>query len=605
MKFFVVVVLSLFLFVPSFAQQHLHQDSARVDSAEVFFSAADDYLFYTVDSSKFIHDLNNFQRFDPLADLEFYNYSGVAGGVYQPILFYDRSKMSFFDFFNEQSVYNLDYKNLKLFHNDIAFTRASYSSGYKKSQYFDLIHAQPLAKQWNLNLEYRLLGSPGAYKNQQAKHAHFRGVVQFRGDSSVYHAFAGFTQNNIYQKENGGIVSSAAFLDTLTYDRQLAKVNLYNAYHRYKKTEYFLRHGINLNAHKEKEKHIYVEHEFLLSHKYNSFVDTDTLNSFYYYTYDSIATNDSIRHRVISNSISIGNRNNDVFLWFAKGGYNLHKIYNTLSDSTLRELFAKVAFSINIFNVYNISAKGELSLVDSNNPDLLFDFAFNSADSLKLKPFANLKFNVYNPSVFLYKYNGNHFRIDFEPEQTRILSFDAGLKYRQHCLSAFGNSFNNLVYFTESSVNQGGNGFVYGVKYNGKFDFGRFSFRLNAIYQDVKNAQYVRVPDWAANAKLSMYNKIFGKALSLHLGFEVSIYDKYFADAYDPARQVFYMQNDIQTGNFLYPGVFIEAQIKRMCVFVEVQNFLADVTPVNYWQIPYYPLPDLAFRFGLSWTFFN
>ena len=91
----------------------------------------------------------------------------------------------------------------------------------------------------------------------------------------------------------------------------------------------------------------------------------------------------------------------------------------------------------------------------------------------------------------------------------------------------------------------------------------------------------------------------------MQTGLSAWINGSFYADAYNPALQVFFMQRNIKTGGFVYPTAFVRAQIKRAIVFAELMNFTAGLTKVNYWQIPGYPLLDRSFRFGVTWTFLN
>ena len=606
--FYIFILLIISLCIVSQAQD-LHHDSVHVDSAKIIFIYNDPVSNLINDSIHYDYSLSNFQRFDPLNKLSFYNSNGVLGGLFQASYFPDRinfNSFEFFKFFNEQNIYNFNSSNLKLFYNNTAFTEVSYSSGYSREQYFDLVHAQPLTKQWSLSLEYRLISAPGAYKNQQSKHSHFRSIVHYIGKEKLYHAYIGFSQNNILRKENGGITDQNTFIDTLIYDRQLVPINLYSAEHKYRKSEYFLSHGININYKKESEKHIFLKHKMFFNHKYNVFADSDPYNSFYnQILIDTISTADSLRHQCLQNSIIIGNRNSSILRWFGEASYMQHKIFNTVNDTSFSEIALKAAFALHLIPGFTLSTNSKISLIESSHTDLYINASLFANDSLKFKPFINLSYLRITPSVFFQKYYGNHINWEYSPEQMSNIYFEGGLEFKKQRLSFFNSNVNKLMYFTESSIEQGGNGMVSGILYQGKFDFGRFSLNLKGTYQNERNAHYISIPEWIAFARISMHNKVFNKALSLHSGIEISSFANYYADAYDPIRQVFYRQESIKTGGYIYPGIFIEAQIKRMRVFVESQNIIAGLLPVNYWQIPGYPLPDRAIRFGLSWIFFN
>ncbi|MDE5743537.1 MAG: putative porin, partial [Bacteroidales bacterium] len=50
---------------------------------------------------------------------------------------------------------------------------------------------------------------------------------------------------------------------------------------------------------------------------------------------------------------------------------------------------------------------------------------------------------------------------------------------------------------------------------------------------------------------------------------------------------------------------YVNIRIKRMNVFLKVQNVAQGLFPYNYIDTPHYPLHDRCFRFGLAWRFFD
>lgn len=586
---------------------HVH-DSLSVDSAILPFVYADPFQSISNDTLFYDYDLNNFKRFNPLEKLNFYNTNGVLGSVFQASYFPERalSRGGYFDFFTEENIYNLNREDIRLYYNNTAFVEASYSSGYKREQYFDLQHAQPLTKQFSVSLNYRLISAPGALKNQKSKQAHFRGTLHYKGTGKAYHGFISFSQNNIQRQENGGITNPANFLDTVIFDRQLLPVYLYSAEHKYMKSDLYVVHGFTLNKSAKKENQLFAEHEFAITGKHSVYIDNDPLSGFYNLVMlDTSRTADSLRHQSLENFLRIGNRSNHYFRWYIRGGFVQHKIYNTFKDSTLQESVLEAAFSSGIIPDYQVFANGKMSLVGTTHSDLYFHGGIKGSDSLKFEGFGSVDFQLQMPSVFFNEYYGNHIAWLFNPKQSKTLVIQGGIRYKKHSISLFHSVVNDMMYFTSNSIAQGGNGMVQGAMYKGQFNFGRFSAELSGAYQYERNAHYISIPEWAGSFRLNMKNNVFKKALSLRSGIELNANASYYADAWDPVRQVFYRQNEIKTGGFIYPGVFIEAQIKRMRVFVEMQNITAGLLPVDYWQIPGYPLPDRSFRFGLSWIFFN
>ncbi|PLW94893.1 MAG: hypothetical protein C0592_01405 [Marinilabiliales bacterium] len=611
-KLFLYILVILLIPAYSFAQDTGHDDhehdSLTVDSAYLPYVYADPFLSIINDTILYDYSLNSFRRYNPLNKLTFHNSNGVMASIFQPAYFPDRVhwQTGYFDFFSEQNLYNLNREDIRLYYNKTAFLDASYSSGYEREQYFNLNHSQPLTEQFSLSINYQIIGAPGALKYQKSKHAHFRGTVHYKGIGKSYHGFITFSQNNISRQENGGITDPDAFIDTTVYDRQLLPVYLYSAEHKYMKSDLFFVHGFTIGKSGKKENQLFAEHEFAVSGKHSVFIDNDPTSGVYSLVMlDTNRTADSLRHTSIENFVRIGNRNSKYFRWYIRAGFLQHKIYNTYKDSTLEESVLEAGFSSGVVPDYRVFAKGKMSLIGTTHSDVFFHGGIRGNDSLTFAGFGNVEFRLQMPGVFFNEYYGNHIAWTFDPVQSKTLLIQGGIRYKTQSISIFHSTVSDLMYFTPSSIAQGGAGMVQGALYEGKFRFGRFMVDMKGVYQYERNAHYINIPEWAGSFKFSMKNYVFKKALSLRSGIEVWAHAKYYADAWDPVRQVFYRQNEIKTGGFLYPGVFVEAQIKRMRVFAELQNITAGLLPVDYWQIPGYPLPDRAFRFGLSWMFFN
>ncbi|MCK4638509.1 MAG: hypothetical protein KAT33_03750, partial [Bacteroidales bacterium] len=58
-------------------------------------------------------------------------------------------------------------------------------------------------------------------------------------------------------------------------------------------------------------------------------------------------------------------------------------------------------------------------------------------------------------------------------------------------------------------------------------------------------------------------------------------------------------------GNYFYADVFLNFKIKRVLFFVKYQHFNAGFSGYNYYTVPHYPMQDAAFKFGISWKFYD
>jgi hypothetical protein len=79
----------------------------------------------------------------------------------------------------------------------------------------------------------------------------------------------------------------------------------------------------------------------------------------------------------------------------------------------------------------------------------------------------------------------------------------------------------------------------------------------------------------------------------------------YYGDAWMPATQQFYLQNNTKTGNYLYADVALNFKIKRARLFLKLSHFDNGLMGYDYFTVPHYPMQNRAFKFGVSWLFFD
>ncbi len=72
-----------------------------------------------------------------------------------------------------------------------------------------------------------------------------------------------------------------------------------------------------------------------------------------------------------------------------------------------------------------------------------------------------------------------------------------------------------------------------------------------------------------------------------------------------PATSQFYLQDNKKYGNYLLLDFFINLKVKDVRLFFKVEHLNDGLMDVNYIQTPNYPNSGRAFKFGVSWTFYD
>ena len=605
MRFFHIIFFSVFIFSLVNAQKHEH-DSLVIDTLVAHYSTLSPDFHLSNDTSEFSIDLNSFKGFNPLNNLTWSATNGYLGSPYQILWlpeYVDQLHPDFFAFFHRPDEYLFFRENIPLFFDSIPFSVVSYSSGHKREQYFDFLHAQPLSKSWKLSLDYRLINSLGAYKNQKNNLSNFYAITSYSSRSKNYHLHAGFILNKIFQQENGGIANENEFIDTNLYDRALTRVNLYSAENRFRQNDYFVVNEINFGR-KAKTQH-YLQHTFNLRRERHIYSDSYLPDSSFYNVWNSPLSNDSVNHYAFENKLVFGNRLAKNIRWNLGLLITDDHLYIANKDSVLSQKILLGSFLWDMHNGFSLLATGSTDIFPVSGGDHDIHLELISDDSLNWKPYLRFSYCLISPQIYYYRYSGNHFSWEKDWLQTKTLLGILGLEHGAFQFTGYYAILTNHMYFVESRFNQGGTGTVFGANLSVDAELNRFQFKANVGLQEVTHANYVNLPPWFAKAEISMKTGIFKKALSLQTGLSAWINGSFYADAYNPALQVFFMQRNIKTGGFVYPTAFVRAQIKRAIVFAELMNFTAGLTKVNYWQIPGYPLLDRSFRFGVTWTFLN
>ncbi|MFP4472211.1 MAG: putative porin, partial [Bacteroidales bacterium] len=135
------------------------------------------------------------------------------------------------------------------------------------------------------------------------------------------------------------------------------------------------------------------------------------------------------------------------------------------------------------------------------------------------------------------------------------------------------------------------------------FHFGKFDVNARLLYQKSSAEDVIRVPEFAGYFTITFNLKLFKGALNTRSGFDVYYFTKYYAHKYMPAIRSFYIQNEKEIGGFVHADFFLNFSVKRTRFFMKIQNFGSAIGENYYYQVPHYPLQDMAFKFGLSWRF--
>jgi hypothetical protein len=112
------------------------------------------------------------------------------------------------------------------------------------------------------------------------------------------------------------------------------------------------------------------------------------------------------------------------------------------------------------------------------------------------------------------------------------------------------------------------------------------------------------------NLRLS-FDFIYSKVLYVQVGTDLHYKSRYYADAYMPLTQQFYIQNQLPTEGYVLADVFANFRISRVRLFVKYNNILRFVSTtfsdskLNYFSTPFYTGMNNTLSFGVNWPLFD
>lgn len=134
----------------------------------------------------------------------------------------------------------------------------------------------------------------------------------------------------------------------------------------------------------------------------------------------------------------------------------------------------------------------------------------------------------------------------------------------------------------------------------------RWHFRTLAYFNEGFNNGIVRIPRLFFSGEVS-YDFTYAKALDIQLGLAGYYTTSYYANAYMPITQQFYVQNKTPVGNYPVVDVFANLRIKRVLLLLKYSHLNHRILSngEGYFLTPGYLGLLPAFSFGVRWPLFD
>ncbi|WP_077154627.1 putative porin [Bacteroides bouchesdurhonensis] len=177
-------------------------------------------------------------------------------------------------------------------------------------------------------------------------------------------------------------------------------------------------------------------------------------------------------------------------------------------------------------------------------------------------------------------------------------------------LNAGVENIKNFTYFNQQALpaQKSGSLQVVSARFNQDFKLGIFHLDNEVVWQKSSDQDVLPLPDFSLYHNFYMQFKLAKKVLSVELGADVRYFSKYFAPAYMPATEQFYLQPDndrVKIGGYPIVNVYANLHLKRTRFYVMMYHVNQGISKPNYFLAPHYPINPRVLKFGLSWNFYD
>ena len=327
----------------------------------------------------------------------------------------------------------------------------------------------------------------------------------------------------------------------------------------------------------------------------------------------------AIRNSLKWNSLGYQKYNDDIPFYVYAGlthGFYKVKHFDYLEGETVlsrnyNQLSVNGGIIINLFKSTRITGQAELITLGYQIGDFDIKGQWKQFLGTSSKNFGQAVFDAeikrQSANWFEESYSSNHFRWDNDFKAATYLTFNLKYKYNNYCIGVKQTSISNLIYFgTDARPTQFEDIFSIREAYLSFYQkLWRFEVEGFASLQKSSNEEVMHLPLLMGRLKIGFSQPIFRKAATLYPSITVRYFTKYYADAYMPATRTFYLQNDVQIGNFPFIDLAMTIKVKKAHIYVAYSNMFLLTGNYNSFIAPHYPMRDSRIFIGVNWRLFN
>lgn len=327
----------------------------------------------------------------------------------------------------------------------------------------------------------------------------------------------------------------------------------------------------------------------------------------------------AIKNTVKWSSLGYQKYNDDIPFYLYAGvthGFYQVKRYDYLEGETVlarnyNQLSVNGGIIVNLFKSTRITGQAELITLGYQIGDFDVKGQWKQFIGTSSKNYGQATFDVelkrQSANWFEESYYSNHFRWENDFNASTYLTFNLRYSYKTYSIGVKQTSIANMIYFgADARPTQNDGMFSIREAYLSFYQrLGRFELEGFASLQKSSNEEVMHLPLVLGQLKVGYSQPIFHKAATLHPSITVRYFTKYYADAYMPATLTFYLQNDVEIGNFPFIDLALAIKVKKAHIYAAYSNMFLLTGDHNSFIAPHYPMRDSKIFIGVNWRLFN
>jgi hypothetical protein len=581
------------------------------DTANVQFADSGLYRF---------HDFNQAFRGN-----NFYNSKGNLFVVGKNLVYSDSNSVGFRIMPSAFSLLENTGSGLSGFPQQQIYTEVMYAMGLKKEQFFTVTHRQVINKKTAFAMDFRKLKTDGYLSRSQTDVGAFSAAIERKEFSGKYLLNLKGSYEREMIQENGGIADGLLILNQDLSDKRLLNIQLPDARNtRRIRTAEIINTWNFGKIDSSKVDTVMIKKVVAtgaiwhkISYSEYSWIYKDTLPGNYYprYYFDADSTNDKLLVFTTANYLgwkTLARKHSGAkrdLLFSVNGKYEyINYFQNNIQRNIQNAILQGSLFSAN----GNWKSEGAFTVNGYNAGDFFLSGTYGKSFLDSAKFASRLLISAYYRSAeteYTYQqYFANNYQWSNAFPKVNTGGFSLVYHaYRYFMISVAFRNISNYVYLNQQALP---------VRYAKDMQVATFLLQKNFVvkhlhfdnficYQSATDRSVVNIPAFLSKHSLYFEGYIFKHAMNASTGFDMTYFSRYYANAYSPALNQFYVQELRTTGNYPQVDFFLSFKVKTVRAFFRVDNINNYLMSYPYYMVPTYLMPGTTMKFGVAWRFYN